>query len=75
MVDDTPETAMWQMIDKDCILRFREKLTAVPKLTEKILAVGISQDNRRQTYSGRTLIAVPTAPGPVWLPILNDSGL
>lgn len=41
-VDDTPDEAIKQIIDKKYDLRFRGKLGEGPQYTGKILAVGIS---------------------------------
>lgn len=50
-VDDTPEAAIQQIIDKDYAFRFKGKLGETPKYTGRILAVGISYDKETKEHS------------------------
>ena len=50
-VDDTPEAAIQQIIDKDYAFRFKGKLGEAPKYTGRILAVGISYDKETKEHS------------------------
>ena len=51
-MDDTPDEAIKQIIDKKYDLRFRGKLGEGPQYTGKILAVGISYyKDTKERYS------------------------
>lgn len=50
-VNDTPEAAISQIIDKNYALRLRGKPGELPKYTGKILAVGISYDKKSKSHS------------------------
>lgn len=52
-VDHTPEEAIWQIKDKDYILRFQSRIGEAPRFTGQILAVGIGYDKKTKEHSCR----------------------
>ncbi len=50
-INDTPETAIRQIKEKNYALRFKGKLGETPKYTGRILAVGISYDKQTKVHS------------------------
>ena len=50
-VDHTPEEAIWQIKDKEYILRFQGKLGEALRYTGQILAVGIGYDRKTKKHS------------------------
>ena len=49
-IDHTPEEAIKQIRDKQYVLRFKGKLGEKPKVTGRILAVGISYDRKTKEH-------------------------
>ena len=49
-VDHTPEEAIWQIKDKEYILRFQGKLGEALRYTGQILAVGIGYDRKTKKH-------------------------
>ncbi|MDY5663820.1 MAG: AAA family ATPase [Blautia sp.] len=49
-IDHTPEEAIQQIRDKQYVLRFKGKLGEKPKVTGRILAVGISYDRKTKEH-------------------------
>ncbi len=50
-VDHTPDEAIWQIKDKNYVLRFKGKIGENPKYTGRILAVGISYSKATKKHS------------------------